>query len=187
MSQESFDLHSSERKELLNTVNKFTELLYRHIDDSNGYTSPEDSPEPPEKLLDPQIKDTYENLLNFIDSHVNQSGINAASGRHLGYFPGGGLLESAIGNYIASLGNYYSGMSFASPIAVEIENHLIQWTGEMMGYKPGFLGNITSGGSIAHLTALHTARNARKISSENIRNQCLYFSSETHHSIHKAF
>lgn len=186
MIHESFDFNSSKRKDLLNTLQEFTELLYRHIDNSKGYVSPDDYAETPKNLLDPRQGDSYENLLSFIDSHLNQAGINAASGRHLGYIPGGGLLESAIGNYIASLGNYYSGVSYAAPVAVEIENHLIQWTGETMGYKSGFLGNITSGGSIAHLTALHAARNARKINSENIRNQCIYFSSETHHSINKA-
>ena len=185
MTHESFDFKSSERKNVLTALKDFTELLYHHIDKDKGYAASAGLTQTPENLLDPRRHDSYENLLAFIDSHLNQSGINAASGRHLGYIPGGGLLESAIGNYIASLGNYYSGVSYAAPVAVEIENHLIQWTGEIMGYKPGFLGNITSGGSIAHLTALHTARNARKIKSENIRNQCIYFSSETHHSIHK--
>ena len=185
MTYESFDINSSERKKTLTALKDFTELLYHHIDNDKGYAAPDSSTQTPESLLDPKRRDSYKNLLSFIGSTLNQSGINAASGRHLGYIPGGGLLESAIGNYIASLGNYYSGVSFAAPVAVEIENHLIQWTGEIIGYKPGFLGNITSGGSIAHLTALHTARNERKINSENIRKQCIYFSSETHHSINK--
>jgi len=186
MTHDSFDFNSPEREILLNTLKEFTEILYRHIEGSKGYTSQDNLTQYDENLLNPRDKDSYNNLLNFIDSHLNKSGINAASGRHLGYIPGGGMLESAIGNYIASLGNYYSGVSYAAPIAVDIENHLIQWTGEVMGYEPGFLGNITSGGSLAHLTALHTAKNARKINSTNIRNQCIYFSSETHNSIHKA-
>lgn len=186
VNHEDFDLNSSDRRNLLEAVRDFTDLLYNHIEHSKGYSGPTEQTETPENLLNPAAQDTYSNLMDFIDKHLNNSGINAASGRHIGYIPGGGLLESAIGNYIASLGNYYSGVSHAAPVAVEIENSIIQWTGELMGYPKGFLGNIASGGSIAHLTALYTAKNAMGIDAENVRSQSIYFSSETHHSIYKA-
>lgn len=186
MKHPDFDLNNTDRNDILKAVRDFTDLLYNHIENSKGYNAPDPLHPSPGNLLNPEEEDTYANLLTFIDKHLNSSGINAASGRHLGYIPGGGLLESAIGNYIASIANYYSGVSYAAPVAVEIENSLIQWAGKLMGYPNGFLGNIASGGSIAHLTAMHAAKNAMEIDAANIRSHSIYFSAETHHSIHKA-
>jgi len=42
---------------------------------------------------------------------VDKPGINPASGRHLGYIPGGGLYASALADYWADITNRYSGIS----------------------------------------------------------------------------
>lgn len=129
---------------------------------------------------------TFSEILEFITETLNEGGIQAASGNHCGYIPGGGLFENAVGNFIASIGNYYSGVAFASPSAVELENEVIQWTCRTVGYPESAKGNITSGGSIANLTALTVAKKTLNISSENVTSCCIYMGEHTHHSVIKA-
>ncbi|MEO9257132.1 MAG: aminotransferase class I/II-fold pyridoxal phosphate-dependent enzyme, partial [Crocinitomicaceae bacterium] len=75
---------------------------------------------------------------------------------------------------------------YASPGAVRVENALIDWVGNVIGYEKGFGGNIASGGSIANLIALSTAKRAKKIKSKDIENTVIYTTQQSHHSIKKA-
>ncbi|MGM5470616.1 pyridoxal phosphate-dependent decarboxylase family protein [Flavobacteriaceae bacterium LMO-SS05] len=126
-------------------------------------------------------------LLQFYKSRVLETGLNPASGGHFGYIPGGGIYSSALGDYLAAATNRYAGVFYASPGAVRMEDALINWTGRLIGYEEGFGGNLTSGGSIANLIALHAAKKHKKITSLNIVKSVIYLSSQTHHSIFKAF
>lgn len=122
-----------------------------------------------------------------IVASVDKPGINPASGRHLGYIPGGGLYASALADYWADITNRYSGIFFADPGAVKIENELIRWMIELVGYPNSAWGNLASGGSIANLTAIVAAREAKNVTPENIRKMVIYTSEQAHHSNFKAF
>jgi glutamate/tyrosine decarboxylase-like PLP-dependent enzyme len=125
-------------------------------------------------------------ILNFQANRVDRGGLNPAAPGHLGYIPGGGIYAAALGDYLAAVTNRYAGVFYASPGAVRMENALIQWAGELIGYPPGFGGNLTSGGSIANLIAISTARNAKQIKGKNLDRTVIYLSAQTHHSIRKA-
>lgn len=127
-----------------------------------------------------------QSVLTLLEEHMENPGINTAHGGHLGYIPGGGLYASALGDYIADVTNKYAGVFYASPGAVRIENSLIEWTGKLVGYEPGFGGNITSGGSIANLVAVTTARNAKKIKAKDFHRTVIYTTSQAHHCTDKA-
>ncbi len=140
-------------------------------------------------LLESPIAETgidIDAAIDLIRENVDTPGLNPASGGHLGYIPGGGIYYSALGDYLADIFNRYAGIFYASPGAVRMENMLIRWMSEIVGYPTGAAGNLTSGGSIANLTAIVTARDAREINSTNIRNSVIYLSSQIHHSINKA-
>ena len=65
---------------------------------------------------------------------VEVPGLNPASGGHLAYIPGGGLYPSSLGDYLAAITNRYAGVFFASPGAVRMENLLIRWMADVIGY-----------------------------------------------------
>ncbi|MGH9337076.1 MAG: pyridoxal phosphate-dependent decarboxylase family protein, partial [Vicinamibacteria bacterium] len=91
-------------------------------------------------------------LLEHLGRDVDRPGLNPASGGHLGYIPGGGLYASSLADYLAAVTNRYAGIFFASPGAVRMENLLLEWMSELVGYpKASSAGNLTSGGSIANL------------------------------------
>jgi len=125
-------------------------------------------------------------ILNFVKERVVETGLNPASGGHLGYIPGGGIYSAALGDYLAAVTNRYAGVFYASPGAVKMEDALINWSGNLIGYDEGFGGNLTSGGSIANLIALSTAKKTKNISSKNLLKSVIYCSQQTHHSIYKA-
>lgn len=118
--------------------------------------------------------------------NVDTPGLNPASGGHLGYIPGGGIYYSALGDYLADIFNRYAGVFYASPGAVRMENMLISWINEMIGYPADASGNLASGGSIANLIAVVTARDAQKVRARDIERSVIYLSPQAHHSIDKA-
>lgn len=125
-------------------------------------------------------------VMQLLKEHLEDPGINTAHGGHLGYIPGGGLYAAALGDYLADITNKYAGVFYASPGAVRIENALIEWTGKLVGYEQGFGGNLTSGGSIANLVAITTARDAKQIKAKDFHRTVIYTTQQAHHCIDKA-
>lgn len=125
-------------------------------------------------------------LLPAIKENVDRKGINPASGGHLGYIPGGGVYPTALGDYLAAITNRYAGIYFANPGAVRIENALIRWMCRFIGYPDSALGNLTSGGSIANLIAIVTARDAKGIKASKVEKSVIYLTEQVHHAAQKA-
>lgn len=149
---------------------------YTRDDGRNGFEdeSPEEAPTPMPELLD------------FFRREVDTTGILPASGGQMGYIPGGGLYPSALGDFLADISNRYSGVSFAGPGAARMEGSLIRWMCHLVGYPVSAAGDLTSGGSLATLSALVTARDARNIEPARIGESCIYMTAQAHHCIDKA-
>ena len=124
--------------------------------------------------------------LSLIKENVDTTGINTTSGRFLGYIPGGGIFPAALGDYLAAISNRYAGHFFASPGAVRIENLLLKWMAEIVDFPVTAAGNLTSGGSIANLIAILTARDTLAISGELVPRSVVYLTEHTHHSVEKS-
>jgi glutamate/tyrosine decarboxylase-like PLP-dependent enzyme len=131
-------------------------------------------------------KKSITQIIELYDNEVAKKGINPASGGHLGYIPGGGLFASAISDFLADITNEYTGMFYASPGSVTIENELLNWMKNIFNYPDTAIGNLASGGSIANLIALTSARDKHKIKGERIIKSVIYLSPQVHHCIHKA-
>ncbi len=124
--------------------------------------------------------------LALLKKEVDEPGINSASGGHLGYIPGGGLYYSGLGDYLAAATNKYAGIFFSAPGAVRMENQLLRWMAGLIGFPENAAGNLTSGGSIASLIALATARDAQNITSRLIPDAVVYTTAHAHHCLDKA-
>ncbi len=129
---------------------------------------------------------TMDFLLGLIKENVYNNGINCASGNHLGYIPGGGLFPTALGDYLAAVGNQYAGVFFANPGAVRLENQLLRWLCEIIGFPKTAAGNLTSGGSIANLIAITAARDEKGILSKKVTQSVIYLTNQVHHCVQKA-
>jgi glutamate/tyrosine decarboxylase-like PLP-dependent enzyme len=125
-------------------------------------------------------------LLEQLDAAILHEGINPASDGHLGYIPGGGVYPAALGDYLADVCNRYSGVAFASPGAAKLEQTLVRWMCELVGYPQEAGGDLTSGGSIANLSAIITAREAMRLRARDVERGCIYMTEDAHHCVDKA-
>lgn len=112
-------------------------------------------PEFSEEGRDPTV------VLDYIAECVDRPGFATTSPRFMAYIPGGAVPYSAFGDLLAAASNKYSGFASASPGAVRIENACAAWLASVIGFPQDSAGTLTSGGSIANLTAIVTAREAR--------------------------
>jgi aromatic-L-amino-acid decarboxylase len=124
--------------------------------------------------------------LKLLKQSLDFPALNPASGGHLGYIPGGGVYFAALGDYMADVTNRYAGVYYAGPGAVRMENMLIRWVAGLVGYPASSAGNLTSGGSIANLIAICTARDAKRVRAATIERSVIYLTSQAHHSLEKA-
>jgi aromatic-L-amino-acid decarboxylase len=120
--------------------------------------------------------------LGYLDMWVDRPGITTASPRFMGYVPGGGLFHSAIGDFLAAASNKYAGFAPAAPGAVRLENATTGWLARAIGFPGTAAGTLTSGGSMANLTAIVAAREAL----DDEGGGAVYLSSTAHHCIEKA-
>ena len=140
-------------------------------------------------LYDSPITDEgidVDEALRLLQENVNTVGVNPTSGRFLGYVPGGGLFHSALGDYLTAITNRYAGVFFASPGAVRMENMLLRWMVKVVGYPATAGGNLASGGSIANLTAIVTARDAHGVVGDALQRSVVYVTEHVHHCVDKA-
>lgn len=180
------DPDANTRQHLLQHVIDYTHRYLEAISQAPTYST---QPDNGSALLDSPITETgitIEDALNLLHQNVDNLGVNLTSGRYLGYIPGGGLFHSALGDYLAAITNRYAGLFFVSPGAVRLENMVLKWLASEIGYPKSSAGNLTSGGSLANLTAIVTARDACGLSGRNMGQAVVYLSEHVHHCIEKA-
>jgi len=176
----------AERDLLFNKVKKYTDNFLNEIYETPAYLITEDKGI---GLYDAPISETpidIDEALKLIKHNVDRPGLNPASGGHLGYIPGGGIPHSAYGDFLAAITNRYSGVFFAGPGAVRMENMLLDWMAEIISYPKDSVGNLTSGGSVANLIGIVTARDAHNLKAKDLEKSVIYLSEQVHHSVDKA-
>ena len=178
-SQEIMSDHSNKTFEYIHN-------FYNNIYKEPAYIDKEDKSA--ELLNHPFTENGYgfDHTLQLFKSEIDESGLNPASGGHLGYIPGGGIYHSALADALADVTNEYAGHFFGGPGAVRAENMFLRWLMEITGFPKNSIGNLTSGGSIANLIGIVTARDAKNINSQNIRSSVIYMSEHAHHCNPKA-
>jgi aromatic-L-amino-acid decarboxylase len=111
-------------------------------------------------------------------------GFETAGPGYLAFVPGGGLLSAAIADFLACALNRFTGLAAAAPGLVALEVSVLRWLCDLFDLPPGAAGILTSGGSLANLTAVVTARAA--LLGEDFQTATVYASSQAHHSVAKA-
>ncbi len=115
---------------------------------------------------------------------AGRAGIYHPSGGHMSYIPNAGMFTAALGEFLAAGLNRYTGVSAAAPGLVAIEHGLIDWMTSLFAMGGDASGLLLSGGSMANLTGIVTARTARL--GERFGKGVLYVTRHTHHSAAKA-
>jgi aromatic-L-amino-acid/L-tryptophan decarboxylase len=127
----------------------------------------------------------YDDLLALLFERLIPVGVNPASPGSLAYVNGGGLFQAALADFIATATNRYVGYWAAAPGLVEIESRVLRWFCDLVGLPSTSGGVLLTGGSMANLTAVVTARHER-LGEDRLSAGTIYVSDQMHHSVHKA-
>lgn len=177
---------TSKRKALRNAVAAAGERFLRRIGTAKAWIEPDATTS---ELLAAPVAERgipLERAIALLEREVIAPGLNPASGGHLGYIPGGGIYHSSLADYLAAVTNKYASVHFVGPGAVQMENMLVRWAADLVGFGPEAGGAIHSGGSIANLSALASARDAHGLTGADYASTVVYLTSQAHHSIEKA-
>lgn len=134
--------------------------------------------EPPEtgrdlnELLDQLERDVFPNNL-----HVDHP-------RFFAFVPGPNNFISTMADAMSAGFNIFNGTWFGGSAAAAVELGVVRWLGRACEFPETAGGLFVSGGSMANLTALVTARNA--LLQDRIQGATVYFSDQTHSSVQRA-
>lgn len=180
------DPGAEERAPMWEAARKYGETFLRALPEAPAFVLKD---RPGAGLVDfpiPEAGRPFYGILNALSEHVDGVGANGASGRHLAFIPPSSLFAGALGDLLAAITNRYAAYFFAGPGAVRMENQVIAWLAREMGLPEGSSGNLASGGSMAHLVGICTAREAAGLKAADYAKACVYLSDQAHHCIVKA-
>ncbi len=115
---------------------------------------------------------------------AGKGGLKHPSGGHLSYIPNAGLFTAALSDFLAAGLNRYTGIAGAAPGFSAIEHGVVNWIASVFDLGPNSSGILLSGGSMANLTAVVTARITHL--GDDFANGRIYVTRHTHHSVAKA-
>lgn len=104
--------------------------------------------------------------------------------RFFGFVPGPASSISWLGDIMTSAYNIHAGGSKLAPMVNCIEQKLLRWLCDQVGFGAQAGGVFVSGGSMANITALTAARD-NKLDDETLHLGVAYISDQTHSSVAK--
>jgi aromatic-L-amino-acid decarboxylase len=129
----------------------------------------------------------FETLLNDVFKPLVTYSSNDNSGGYLAYIPSGGLFHAVLADLIALSVNRYVTLFMSAPGLAAIENQVIRWLCDIIGFPKNSRagGVLSSGGSMATLTAIHAARIDR-LSGKDFQKGTIYVNEQAHHCVEQA-
>jgi aromatic-L-amino-acid decarboxylase len=174
--------------EMHRLVDEATQRIVAHIESlpSQPSSNVEGATDFARTLIEPLPRHgaPYGQLLDFLFDQAIPRSFNAAGPGYLAYVPGGGLFHAAVADLIADAVNRYVGVCAAAPALVQLETNVVRWLCEIAGFGEGSGGVLTSGGSLANLTAVIAAR--RAVLGDDFLRATLYCGDQTHHAFQKS-
>jgi glutamate/tyrosine decarboxylase-like PLP-dependent enzyme len=189
----SLDLDDEERREL---ADKFVELAHDYFGSvADLPVFPQTTGEVLSQQFDIPPPLESEALKNIVaDCRKIVGGIrHNGHPRFYGYVASPSTPPGAFADLLASTLNPSVTSWRSSPAATQIERTVVRWLGSLIGYDDHAIGLLTSGGSMANLTALLIAHRAKvdgDVSQEGVghsqQRMTIYVSDQVHMSIPKA-
>ncbi len=177
---------SSTRVARLRKAGEHAERFLESLPERDVYTAAGPRDEAMAAFAIPADPEPFDDALQIVNQYVDGVGHNLGSSRFFAYIPSGGLHDSAIADYLAAVSNRYGGVGAAAPGATRMEDAMLRWLAGVVGYPESAEGDLTSGGSMAALSAVVAAREANNIKSADIRSTVVYLTAHTHHTFRKA-
>jgi aromatic-L-amino-acid decarboxylase len=142
----------------------------------------------------PRAPATSAEVLEEFERRLAATQLNSQHPRNFGYFTPPPLLMSIAGELLAQVTNQGVDVWHAGPTGAFVEEEVVRWLADLVGYGSDSFGLLTSGGVMAnfiamalvrdvHLSRVRGTRPARGRALEGVR---VYASDQTHFSIGRA-
>jgi aromatic-L-amino-acid/L-tryptophan decarboxylase len=131
----------------------------------------------------PEEGGEFKELLDLVEVAALKATDNSGPG-FLAYIPGGGLWASSLADLLSTTIDRFVNMGMTAPVAAQVEVNVVRWLCDLFGFPAGSRGVLTSGGSMANLSAVVTARSAKL--GEDFARGTVYVSEQAHLSVKKA-
>eukprot|EP00756_Hemistasia_phaeocysticola_P012216 Hpha_TRINITY_DN15178_c4_g4::TRINITY_DN15178_c4_g4_i1::g.129689::m.129689 len=129
----------------------------------------------------------YDELLAFIFERCLSSGIDTAHPGYMGHIGGGGIVPAACADFVSDLANRQMAVWICCPAFVRLEMNVLRWFCDMAGLpRATSLGALTTGGSLATLSAVVSARSTKVPVDTPLQRCRIYVSEHSHHCVAKA-
>jgi aromatic-L-amino-acid/L-tryptophan decarboxylase len=131
----------------------------------------------------PEEGGDFKELLDLVEVAALKATDNSGPG-FLAYIPGGGLFASSLADLLSTTIDRFVNMGMTAPVAAQVEVNVVRWLCDLFGFPSGSRGVLTSGGSMANLSAVVAARADRL--GEDFSRGTVYVSEQAHLSVKKA-
>jgi len=132
----------------------------------------------------PEQPTSLEDCLDFFFARILPDMTRVSHPRFHAYIPCPSSFAGALGEMLAAGTNPFVGSWLGGGTVSALELTVLRWLAELLGYHPDAGGLLTSGGSMANLIGLASAR--AKFGPEVLQRGVLYVSREGHASVRKA-
>jgi aromatic-L-amino-acid decarboxylase len=119
----------------------------------SAYYAPGDGP-----MGAPETATAYAAILDEFAARVSGGLMNAQHPRQFGYFTPPPLPISIMGELLAQMANQGVDVWHAGPVAAFVEEEVVRWLCDLVGYGPASFGLLTSGGVMANFMGMALAR-----------------------------
>jgi aromatic-L-amino-acid decarboxylase len=131
----------------------------------------------------PEEGGEFKELLDLVEVAALKATDNSGPG-FLAYIPGGGLFAASLADLLSTTTDRFVNMAMTAPVAAQVEANVVRWLCDLFSFPAGSRGVLTSGGSMATLSAVVTARTDRL--GEAVARGTAYVSEQAHASVRKA-
>jgi aromatic-L-amino-acid/L-tryptophan decarboxylase len=145
----------------------------------------------PRKQLEAQLHEplpaqgvSFDHVLREVSEKVLTSIMHVDHPRFMAFVPGPGNFVGAMADALLSGFNVFAGTWLGGSGAAQIELVTLDWMKQMCGLPENAGGLFLSGGSMANVTGLATARHV--MLDDRIAGAAVYFSDQTHSSVERA-
>jgi glutamate/tyrosine decarboxylase-like PLP-dependent enzyme len=141
----------------------------------------------------PEAPSRLEDVLAEFDERIAPHNVSAYHPRSFGYFTPPPLVASIAGELLAQFTQQGVDLWHAGPVAAFVEEEVLRWLCDLVGYGPGSFGILTSGGAMANFIGMALARDIHLARLRGGRPRAaaldggrVYASDQTHFSIGRA-